>query len=298
MKILQFTLPLFENKTIITRDESLPHFYPYLHRHNEVQLSWILEGEGTLVVDNNMRTFQSNEIYWIGANQPHVFKSEASCFQNKSSQKTHKIDVFFNSDAQLSSFFSIPEVKQLKDFILQHNSGFRVPEEMVGKISAKMLRVSQNSGVEQFLYFIDLLKALSTCKELEIISTNSKTEIFSEHEGIRIASIYSYIMQHFDEQITLENLASMAFMTPQALCRYFKKHTHNTLLSLINQVRINEACRKLLDNKYDGIASIAYGTGFNSITNFNRVFKSITKKTPKEYIDSYLENVENGGILV
>lgn len=293
MKILQFTLPLSDNKTIITRDESLPHFYPYLHRHNEVQLSWILEGEGTLVVDNNMRTFQSNEIYWIGANQSHVFKSDASSSQNKNPQKTHKIDIFFNSDTQLSSFFSIPEVKHLKDFILQHNSGFRVPDKMVRTISAKMLSVIQNSGVEQFLYFIDLLKTLSTCKELGIISTNSKTEIFSEHEGIRIANIYNYIMQHYDEQISLENLASLACMTPQALCRYFKKHTHNTLLSFINEVRVNEACRKLVENKYDGIAAIAYITGFNSITNFNRVFKSITKKSPREYLDSYFQNVDH-----
>ncbi|HEU5366019.1 MAG TPA: AraC family transcriptional regulator [Hanamia sp.] len=292
MKILQFTLPISENKTIIIRDELLPHLYPYLHRHNEVQLSWILEGEGTLVVDNNMHAFKNNEIYWIGTNQPHVFKSESSYFQNKDSQQAHKIDIFFNPDAQLSPFFSIPEVKHLKDFILKHNCGFRVPDSMVDKISAKMLSVSQNTGSEQFLYFIDLLKTLSGCESLETLSTNSTTSTYSESEGIRIASIYNYVMQHYDEQITLENLANIAFMTPQALCRYFKKHTQNTLLSFINQIRINEACKKLLENKYEGIASVAYSTGFKSITNFNRVFKSITKKSPREYLDSYFCHVD------
>ena len=296
MKILQFTLPVSDHKTIIIKDELLPHFYPYLHRHNEVQLSWILEGEGTLVVDNNMHTFKSNEVYWIGTNQPHVFKSESYYFENKDPHQTHKIDIFFNPDAQLSPFFSIPEVKHLKDFILRHNCGFRLPDLMVNKISAKMLSVSQNTGVEQFLYFIDLLKALSGCENLETISTNSETVNFSENEGIRIANIYNYVMQHYDEQITLENLASIAFMTPQAFCRYFKKHTHNTLLSFINQVRINEACKKLVENKYEGIASVAYSTGFKSITNFNRVFKSITKKSPREYVDSYFLNVDHARV--
>lgn len=291
MKILQFTLPVPDNKTIIVKDESLPHFYPYLHRHNEVQLSWVLEGEGTLVADNNMHTFKSNEVYWIGANQPHVFKSEPSYFQNKNSHQTHKIDIFFNPDGQLSSFFSIPEVKNLNDFIRKHHSGFRLPDSMVGEISAKMLSVSQRTGVEQFLHFIDLLKALSGCKNLETISTDSKTVTFSETEGIRIAGIYNYVMQHYDEPITLESLANVAFMTPQAFCRYFKKHTHNTPLSFINQVRINEACKKLVENEHEGIASVAYSTGFKSITNFNRVFKSITKKSPGEYIDSYFHNI-------
>lgn len=125
---MQFTLPISDNKTIIIKDETLPHFYPYLHRHNEIQLSWIWEGEITLVVDNNMHTLKVMKYSESdGTNQPHVFKSESSYFQNKDPQQTHKIDIYFDHDAQLSSFFSIPEVKILKDFFLHHNSGFRVP---------------------------------------------------------------------------------------------------------------------------------------------------------------------------
>ena len=150
-----------------------------------------------------------------------------------------------------------------------------------------------SSGSEQFLYFLDLLKTLANSKRVEALSTKAETAHFSEHEGLRIATIYNYIMQHYDEQITLESLAGLAFMTPQAFCRYFKKHTHNTLLSFVNQVRINEACKKLVENKYEGIAAIAYSTGFKSITNFNRVFKSITKKSPREYLESYYQNVES-----
>jgi AraC-like DNA-binding protein len=292
MKILEFTLPVSDNRSIIIKEEKLPHFYPHLHRHNEVQLTWIINGDGTLVADNSMHSFHDNEIYWIGANQTHVFKSEPSYFENKHGKKTHAIDIFFSLDAQLSSFFSLPEAKRLKTFAQQHNSGFRLPQHKVAEISEIMLLICNTTGIEQLIAFINLLKQLSNVEQLDPLSSESKNVNYSDNEGIRIATIYNYIMHHYNEQITLEEVAKLAYMTPQAFCRYFKKHTHHTLVSFINQVRINEACKKLVDNKYDSIASVAYNTGFNSITNFNRVFKSVIKKSPKEYVDSYFQNVK------
>jgi AraC-like DNA-binding protein len=293
MKILQFTLPVPDNKTIITKEERLPYLYPHLHRHYEVQLIWVIEGEGTLVADNSMHDFQSNEIYWIGANQPHVFKSDPSYFDENSGKKTETLNIFFNLDTHLASFFSIPEVKYLSQFIKQHNRGFKVPQEKVAIISGKILMVNQTSAIEQFMHFIELLKILATFDNLKPLSGQAKNITCNEQEGVRIARVYNYIMQNYEKHITLEEAAKLAFMTPQAFCRYFKKHTQHTLISFINEVRINEACRKLSENKFESIASIAYNTGFNSITNFNRVFKSVMKKSPKEFLGSYLQKVQN-----
>lgn len=297
MRILDFTLPVPDNKSIIVKEERLQHFYPHLHRHHEVQLTWVIKGEGTLVADNSMHTFHSNEIYWIGANQSHVFKSEPSYFENKAGSKTHAIDIFFSPDSQLSSFFSLPEAKRLKTFAQQHDSGFRVPQPLVAEASELMLLVANTSGIEQLINFISLLKKLSGIDQVNPLSSETSSYKYSDNEGIRIGTIYNYIMQHYHEQISLEEVARLAFMTPQAFCRYFKKHTHHTLVTFINQVRINEACKKLVDNKYESIASVAYNTGFNSITNFNRVFKSVTKKSPKEYIDSYFQKVDDANLV-
>lgn len=291
MKILEFTLPVADNKSIIIKEEKLPHFYPHLHRHAEVQLTWIIEGEGTLVAGNSMHNFQKNEIFWIGAKQPHVFKSTPDYFENKSKKRTHSIDIFFNVDMQLSSFFSLPEMRSLKTFIDQQDNGFSVPKNKVSNISKKMLLVSSTSGAEQFIHFIDLLKDFSVLPNVNPLSSESRTVKVNDTEGIRIANIYNYVMQNYKEPITLEEVARIAYMTPQAFCRYFKKHTHNTLVSFVNQVRVNEACKKLVEHRNDTIACIAYNTGFNSITNFNRVFKSVVKKSPKEYLESYMQKV-------
>lgn len=292
MKVLQFTIPVPRDKTVIVQKDVLPHFYPHLHRHEEIQLTWIQQGEGTLVAENNMYSFRGGEIYWLGVNLPHVFKSDPSYFSPASRKKIRTLNIFFNTKGQLDSFFELPEVKNVKNFLQNQQSGFKVPSEHVDEIAKKMLRIEHTTGVDQLVHFIELLKLLSSFHELPPLSARSQPVSYSEHEGIRIGAIYNYIIQHYDKAITLEDVARQAHMTPQAFCRYFKKHTLHTFVGFLNEVRINEACKKLTDGQYDSIATVAYNSGFNSITNFNRVFKTITGKSPSEYVESYLQNVE------
>ncbi|MHA4806624.1 AraC family transcriptional regulator [Flavitalea flava] len=294
MKVLQFTIPVPHDKTVIVQKDVLPHFYPHLHRHQEIQLTWIQQGEGTLVAENNMHAFRSNEIYWLGANLPHIFKSDPSYFLPKSRKKIQALNIFFNVKGQLDSFFELPEIKNVKNFLQNQQAGFKVPQQHVAEISNKMLRIQSSSGVDQLIHFMEILKQLSSFQELAPLSACSQPAAYSEHEGIRIGSIYNYIMQQYDKPITLEDVAKQAHMTPQAFCRYFKKHTLHTFVSFLNEVRINEACKKLTDGNYDSIATVAYNCGFNSITNFNRVFKSITARSPSNYVESYFHHVELG----
>lgn len=292
MKVLQFTIPVPHDKTVIVQKDVLPHFYPHLHRHQEIQLTWIQQGEGTLVAENNMHAFRSNEIYWLGANLPHIFKSDPSYFSAKSRKKVQTLNIFFNTKGQLDSFFELPEIKNLKNFLQNHQPGFKVPQQHVATVSSKMMMIQNSTGVDQLIHFLELLKQLSTYSDLSALSSGSQPAAYSEHEGLRIGSIYNFIMQQYDKPITLEDAARQAHMTPQAFCRYFKKHTLHTFVSFLNEVRINEACKKLTDGNYDSIATVAYNCGFNSITNFNRVFKSVTNKSPSEYVESYFQNVE------
>jgi len=292
MKVLQFTIPVPANQTIIAEQEVLPYFYPHLHRHEEIQLTWIQKGEGTLVVDNNMHIFGANEIFWLSANQPHLFKSDPSYFLPKSKKTISSLTIFFNPSKALVPLFDLPEMKSLKKFIMQQTSGFQVPQQHVGEIANLMVKVLNSKGADKMIHFIEIIRNLLGYGKLPSLSSFTQPQQYSEHEGMRIASIYNYIMQHYDKAVALEDVAKQAHMTPQAFCRYFKKHTRHTFVSFLNEVRINEACKQLTDGAYDSISTIAYRCGFNSITNFNRVFKSVTALSPSEYVNNFYQNVE------
>ncbi|MBC6491915.1 helix-turn-helix domain-containing protein [Flavihumibacter stibioxidans] len=285
MKVLHFTIPVPGERNIIVQRDKMPYMYPHLHRHDEMQLTWIIKGEGTLVVENNMHPFRSNEIYCIGANQPHVFKNEPDYFSGD--LEVEALTIFFNPNGKLRHLFELAETRQIRSFLHKHRTGFMLPEETVEEISGQISLIEEQGGVEQLISFLDMLRKFSAFTNLKELSGISEMAGFSEHEGIRLGNIYNYILGNYARQITLEDVARQAHMTPQAFCRYFKKRTRHTFVSFLNEVRINEACKKLTDGTFDSISAIAYNCGFNSITNFNRVFKSVVGKSPSEYVEEY-----------
>ena len=292
MKVLPFTIPVPHDHSIIVQEEVLPHFYTYLHRHAETQITWIQKGEGTLLAGNNMHVFREGEIYMIGANLPHLFKSDPAYFLPDSDKEVHAVTVFFNPLGKLSALFNLPEMKTVKAFIAQNPSGFKVPDNMYADLASRLSTIQRVNGAEQLYSFIELLNILSTANNLQPLSSGSYAFSMTDPEGMRIASVYNYIMQNYSSPLTLEDVAMQAHLTPTAFCRYFKKHTRHTLVNFINKVRVNEACKMLVNGSAKSIATIAYSCGFNSITNFNYVFKSITGVSPRDYVNSYSNTIE------
>jgi AraC-like DNA-binding protein len=294
MKILPFTIPVPHDRTIIVMDEVLPYFYTHLHRHQEIQLTWIIEGNGTLIAGNNIHPFKGGEIYLLGANLPHVFKSDPSYFEADNTQEVHTLTIFFNPGGALSSLFDLPEMKFVRSFLQHLLTGFKIPDTLFRDISSRMLSIYQLEGIDLLMQFLQLLKSCSSVNKLEplTVNVNAYLPAITDNEGMRIGLIYNYIIQNFDKPLTLEDIAEQAHMTPHAFCRYFKKHTRHTFVNFLNKIRINEACKMLNNNTGDSIASVAYSCGFSSITNFNRVFKIVTGKSPSAYTLKYADSVE------
>lgn len=293
MKVLQFTIPVRHDKTIVTRIDHLQYFYPYLHRHKEMQITWVKQGEGILVTDHNMHGFQKDEVFILGANQPHVFKNTAAYFEPESNKSICSLDIFFDTDIICQRLLNIPELRHLSTFIGQAQRGLRVPWDKVATISAKMeaLHDERDGGTKSTILFLSLLEDLAALTEAEVLSSESTAMLKNEDDGIRIGHIYNYILHNFDKAITLEEVARQAYMTPQAFCRFFKKHTRHTFINFLNQIRINEARKQLSSGGFDSISGVAYNCGFNSITSFNRVFKTLMGQSPSAYIGTLNYNI-------
>lgn len=298
MKVLQFTIPVRHDKTIVTRMDILPHFYPYLHRHKEMQLTWVQHGEGTLMVDHNIHNFRQGDIFIIGGEQPHLFKSPASYFEEGSQRVICSLDVFFDPGIICQTLLAIPELKHLQGFIAQAQNGLQVPAAHCPEVSRLMDELYKTQdNTQSSILFIQLLQKLAGISSHKTLSQQELRKVNTETEGIRISHIYNYILHNYDKPITLEDVAGQAFMTPQAFCRFFKKHTRHTFVQFLNEVRIGEARKQFSSGSFESISSIAYSSGFNSITNFNRVFKSVMGQAPTEYIESLRELQQPGSVM-
>ncbi|MEO8820684.1 MAG: AraC family transcriptional regulator, partial [Ginsengibacter sp.] len=98
----------------------------------------------------------------------------------------------------------------------------------------------------------------------------------------RLNKVIDYILQNFDQDITLPKVASAANMGLTTFCNFFKDNYRITFVEYLNTVRIGHAC-KLLTEKDQNVVEIAYECGYNSLANFNRQFKKYKQMTPTEY---------------
>ena len=89
-------------------------------------------------------------------------------------------------------------------------------------------------------------------------------------------------MQHFKNEIRIDEVANLANMSVPAFCRYFKKRSNKTFSDFIAEIRIGHAC-KLLGSEQLSIAEVCYESGFNTLSNFNKKFKEIMNITPTEF---------------
>lgn len=293
MRVLPFTIPNPASQSIVVKEEVLPHFYIYYHRHAEWQITWIHEGEGTLVVGNNMHIFGPNDIFLIGANMPHVFKCEAAYYQPDSQKRIVATSIFFDSHKQLQHLFALPEMHAIQRCLQRIPSGFRIRKQYATLTAQHINNIRFSNSFDRLIHFLQLMISFANMADLQPLAQDFKAHQVTDSEGIRIGEVYNYIFNNFDKDIGLRDVTQVAHMTPQAFCRYFKKHTGHTFVSFLNEVRINEACNKLLLQSGNSISAIAYNAGFNSIAHFNRIFKKTKGKSPREFLDEFATNTHN-----
>ncbi|NBA87323.1 helix-turn-helix domain-containing protein [Emticicia sp. CRIBPO] len=287
MKVVQFTIPVSDKSSIVVQEDVAPHFYNHLHRHAEVQIMWILKGEGMLVTGNYMQRFQSGEIYLIGPNQAHVFKSDSVYFEPGHTHEVHSVSFFFNPDHHFGRILSLPELSQVRKFMDYITNGLQLKEEHYEESVVLLKKIMAAKESLRVATFIEILHYFSTLKDWKPLSSGGNEQLMSEVEGIRMDQVFQYVVNQYKRQISLSEISDIASLTPQAFCRYFKKHTGKTFVNFLNEVRVNEACKIIVSGKYNSISDIAYETGFDNVTNFNRVFKKILGQSPREYNRQY-----------
>lgn len=113
------------------------------------------------------------------------------------------------------------------------------------------------------------------------IADQKKPSVINENEE-KTRLILAYIAEHFDEEITIEQMADMAGFSACHFMNTFKKYVGISCNRYINHLRLDTAAKRLTDTN-DSIMNIATSVGYNNVSYFNRAFKAYFGTTPKAY---------------
>lgn len=273
MKVLPFKIPKPESAALVYQEDIEPFFYDKLHQHEEIQLSYIAKGEGTLIVGDTVNYYKTGDIIAIGSQLPHVFESDQEQYK-----QSHMITLFFTKECFGNDFFNLDELTELQIFFKRTKHGFKISSNQDSIISL-FNSIKTATKLERFIILLQILKLLAT-SNYKSLSSFIYEKNFSEIEGERMRDVFKYTMSNYEKDISLESVANVANMTKNAFCKYFKKYTNKTYGVFLNELRIEHACKLMLSGKNIPISNVAYSVGFKNISNFNRQFKKAKHKTP------------------
>ena len=101
-------------------------------------------------------------------------------------------------------------------------------------------------------------------------------------EPVAIWKARKYIEEHADEELSLTKIAKVVSINANYLSENFKQVTGTNFVEYVARTRFANAC-DLLRNSNVRISEIAFAAGFQSLSQFNRVFKRFSGKSPTQF---------------
>jgi AraC-like DNA-binding protein len=267
-------------------DQAYPYFYNPWHYHPELELTLIVSGHGQRIVGDHMEPFKEGDLVLVGSQLPHLWKCDASFYKASSGKMARAIVVKFLPDFLGASIWKLKEFSAISKMVeTKAKYGMQLEGDLKKSVMHFMLEMSQQDQTERILQTIQILHTLSQSQEYKLLASPAyllKQQPLKEKDSAKIDQVIAYLMSHYQQEISLEDVARHIHMNKNAFCRFFRRKTGKTMVQFLLEIRVGMACQKLQDSN-DTIDFISHFVGFHNISNFNRSFKSIVGETPSRY---------------
>jgi len=273
-----------KNTTFITKHYQQINFSSPRHYHNEYEIAYIENSNGKLFVGNTIINFNSGDLFLFAPRVVHAFKNSET--RNTRDRHAKGTIIWFNTDFFGNDFLSRDEAKGLKALLINAEEGiqFICPDPI---LVSCILKLSEKKGLESIIDFISILAHLTSCNNYKLLSLRFyKKHYYTLKEG-RLYEIIEYIEKNYSNEEVFHYAIQMTKMSESAFSRYFKHKTEMTFTKYVNDIRIMNV-QKLLIETNQKILDICYKCGFNNLTYFNRLFKKVNGITPKQFRQLYL----------
>jgi len=291
MKAHFHMIPVMMQGSFSIRHDVLPNFGTTWHYHPELELHYIIKGEGIRFIGNNISNFSAGEIILLGENLPHTWRCREEYFQPESGLNVEAIVIQFRPDCLGEHFLSLPEAHLIPQLYEKAKTGIVIKGKTRERLASLMRQAVKAADLDRIIQLLNILKLLAETEEISHIALPKQfLPESNEYATLRLNKVCSYTLSNYKKEISLEEVSSISNLSVTSFCRYFKMMTKMTYYNFLTQIRISQACRLLIDDNYPTNV-VCFECGFNNVSNFYRHFKRITGLTPLEYKRSYLHGI-------
>lgn len=238
--------------------------------HVYYQIIFSAKGEGILTFDSNEYRIPQGTGFYLPAGYPHEYKPSES-----GEWETHWISF---AGACIESVLPCLEFDKPFVFKMTDYSVFdSIWQKMLKTIRTNSMHCGHTNSALLYSFLVELNK-LVTCPA----STKEN------HRMDQLKPIMDYIDQNYATGITLKELARIADLSPQYICRIFKECLNMRPFEHLTKKRIFES-KKLLTETNLSINEISKAVGYNDCSYFCVVFKRQEGVSPAEYRTAYNE---------
>lgn len=280
MKLVLKNKDVVNERLNITKKE-IPCLDSSWHYHPEFELLYISQSNGIRFVGDSVSHFFPGDLVLVGAYLPHLWRNDPSYYKENETNQVKTIVIKFLRNFIGEDTFNNPEFSEINQMLEQSKFGISFGKNISENLHDELIGIVHLSPVEQSIKLLDLLCRLSFSKDKKVLSSTDMRQ-FTTVNSQRIDTVLKFISDNYPNYISLKDVADIACMTTNSFCRFFKKMTNKSFTQFLNEVRIRNASRLLVQQDLP-VSEICYIVGYKSVTNFNRKFKQIMGNTPQGY---------------
>lgn len=287
MHIYREITPLKEPDVFVILDSFNNGFDYPIHNHPEYELNLILGISGTRIVGDSTERYTEADLVLLGPYLYHKWDGDEAL--QRSGEPYRVITIQFGMDLFNAHLLQKDRFYKIRKLLEDSRRGIKFHGETFQRAVQKMINLTEDKGFANIVEFLQLLDLLSQSVETTCLASEGFSPKALKSDSNRIQIAYAYILKNFaDQHMRIEDVAGQVNMSCSAFSHFFRKYTQKSFTQFLLDVRLGHACKLLLDTDKT-INQICYLSGFNNMTNFNRLFKKYRMSTPIDYRRRYKE---------
>ena len=284
-RVLREITPLGEQDFMYVADRHKKAFDYPIHCHDIMELNFVENAAGArrVVGDSSEVIGDCDLVLITSSDLEHVWEQH-ECKSDDIHEVTVQFYIHFEDE---HTPFRTNPYKSIYRMMMRAKRGLAFRMSAIMTIYPRLVKLASIDDkflmAHELMYILHELSKFDDAYELAS-STFAKVEVSSESR--RVLKVKEFINTHMNDELRLEQLANLVGMAPTAFSRFFKLRTGKNLSEYIVDIRLGQAARLLVDTA-DSVSEICWNCGFNTLSNFNRLFRKRKGCSPTEFREKY-----------